>query len=99
MRHALIAATLVLAAPALAQVPPAPAAGSGGGGPVGPSVSEPTSPTGKTPPGTPSATTPADQIARDSTGQQIIGRTTTPQSPVPGNTGGQGTGAQPPVAR
>ena len=61
---------------------------------VGPSVSSPTSPTGKTPPGTPTTATPAGSMARDTTGQNVIGHTATPPSSVPGNTGGAGTGAK-----
>ncbi len=93
----LTAAFLLLAGAAAAQTPPAPAAGSAAGGPVGPSVSTPTSPTGRTPPGTPAADSVPGQISRDSTGQSVIGHTTTPPSAVPGNTGGQGTGAKPPA--
>jgi len=71
----------------LAQVP-APPAGSDGGGPVGPSIAQPTVPTGRTPPGTPTGTTPEERGARDAVGQSVIGKTATPPSAVPGNTGG-----------
>lgn len=80
-------------APGGSTVTPAPAAGSGGGGSVGASASTPTHPTGKTPPGTPSAATPAGRIARDTTGQKVIGHTATTGS-IPGNTGGASTGVK-----
>lgn len=94
MRSMLFAAALVMAGPAWAQVPPAPPAGSGGGGPVGPSTTTPMGPTGKTPPGTPSANSVPGQISRDAAGQRVIGKTATPPSAVPGNTGGAATGAR-----
>lgn len=62
--------------------------------PVGPSVSSPTYPTGKTPPGAASAATPSGRIARDTAGQKVIGHTTTTGGGTPGNTGGAGTGAK-----
>ena len=96
MRNKMIVAALLLAAcPALAQTPPpAPPAGSGGGGPVGPSVQSPTTPTGKTPPGTPAANSVPAQISRDSAGQAIIGQTVTPPGTVPGDPGAKETGAR-----
>ena len=82
---------LMFAASALAQ---APAAGSGGGGPVNPSVSAPTQPLGATPPGTPSAATTEGRQTRDAIGTAVIGKTETPPSPVPGNTGGADAGVR-----
>ena len=84
MRALVVLALMVT--PALAQ---APAAGSGGGGGVGASVSQPTVPTGAVPPGTPA--TPA---AREGVGTAVIGKTETPATPVPGNTGGADSGVR-----
>ncbi|GAC1343602.1 MAG: hypothetical protein NVSMB18_19690 [Acetobacteraceae bacterium] len=92
MRSFMAILLLACAGPALAQ---APAAGSGGGGPVGPSVAQPTTPTGATPPGTPSGQTAAGLQARDASGTAVIGKTATPPGPVPGNTGGQDSGKKP----
>jgi len=79
---------------ASAQMPSAaPAAGSAGGGAVGASTASPTQPLGKTPPGAPSAATPAGRIARDHAGQNVIGHTATTGT-IPGNTGGGSTGAK-----
>ncbi len=89
MRAAILAVALFGSVPAYAQ---APAAGSGNGGPVGASISNPTAPTGKTPPGTPGGQTTADGAARDSAGAAVIGKTTTLPGPVVGNTAGQDSG-------
>lgn len=78
-----ILASVALSGAASAQSPP---------GPVGPSVSSSTHPTGKTPPGTPTAATPDGRIARDAVGQKVIGHTATPAGGPPGNTGGGATG-------
>lgn len=86
MRPLLALSILMLPAVALAQ---APAAGSGAGGSVGPSVTGPTTPQGATPPGAPSA-----QPTRDTIGTAVIGKTETPASPVPGNTGGGDSGVR-----
>ncbi len=64
----------------------APAAGSGGGGGVGPSVTTPTTPQSRPPPGTPSAETAGDRALRDAAGQNVLGKTETPPTPVPGDT-------------
>ncbi len=86
--------TLILAAPVLsllalrplASYAQVPAAGSGGGGGVGASVTAPTTPQGKAPPGTPTAETAGDRALRDAAGQNALGKTETPLTPVPGNT-------------
>ena len=88
MMRALVIGLVAMASAAQAQAP-APAAGSGAGGPVGPSVSQPTVPMGAVPPGTPSS-----QPARDAIGTAVIGKTETPASPVPGNTGGADSGVR-----
>ena len=77
--------------PATAQ---APAAGSGQGGGVGASVTQPTTPQGVSPPGTPSADTAGDRALRDAAGQNVLGKTDTPATLVPGNTTGQDSGVQ-----
>ena len=77
------AITVLCASAAQAQ---APAAGSSGGGGVGASVSTPNDPKGTAPPGTPSGETTGDRALRDAAGQSVIGKTETPQSPVPGDT-------------
>ncbi len=90
-----VAVSTLIAGAAWAQTPPAaPPAGSGSGGSVGPSVMTPSSPTGKTPPGTPTDSTVPGQVSRNTTGQDVIGQTANPPTAVPGNTGGQGTGAK-----
>ena len=83
--RALIIGLCLLTTPALAQ---APAAGSGAGGPVGASTPGANPPQGSTPPG--AATGPV----RDAIGTAVIGKTETPPSLVPGNTGGKGSGVQ-----
>lgn len=60
---------------------------------VGSRVPTPTQPLGKTPPGTPSASTAAGRVARDSAGQEVIGHTAMTGS-IPGNSGGWSTGAK-----
>ncbi len=77
--------------PAYAQ---APGAGSGQGGGVGASVTKPTTPQGAAPPGTPSAETAGDRALRDAAGQNVLGKTETPATPVPGNTTGPDSGVQ-----
>jgi len=70
----------------LATYAQAPTAGSGGGGGVGASVATPTTPQGKAPPGTPTAETSGDRALRDAAGQNVLGKTDTPATAVPGNT-------------
>ena len=70
----------------LAAYAQAPKPGSGGGGGVGASVNTPTTPQGKAPPGTPSAETAGDRALRDAAGQNVLGKTETPLTAVPGNT-------------
>ena len=93
MRIALLPAALLLAGTAFAQTATqgtgAPPAGSGGGGPVNESVPAPRAPQGVIPPGTPSS-----QTARDAVGTAMLGKTETPPSPVPGNTGGADSGVR-----
>ena len=72
----------------------APAAGSGGGGGVGASVAKPTAPQGKAPPGTPTADTAGDRALRDVAGQNVLGKTDTPPTAVPGNTTGPDSGVR-----
>ncbi len=64
----------------------APAPGSNAGGSVGPSVSTPRVPEGTTPPGTPNGDTAGARALRDAAGQNVIGKTDTPATAVPGNT-------------
>ncbi len=78
-------------APAFAQ---APAAGSGGGGGVGASVSEPTTPKGAAPPGTPSGQSTAERQSRDAIGTAVIGKTETSGTAMPGDTGGADSGVK-----
>ena len=95
MRIGMNAALLLFAAGSVIAQAPAPAAGSGGGGPVrSNSNTTPTAPSGVAPPGTPSANTVPGQNARDRAGQAVIGHTATPQTAVPGNTGGKETGSK-----
>ena len=84
MRALIFAATLISIA-GLAQAQ-APAAGSGGGGPVSASDAAPNIPRGVQPPGTPSGTTSGDRALRNAAGQNVIGKTATPGTAVPGNT-------------
>ena len=93
MRIGLVAAFLLGVSPAIAQTA-APAAGSSGAGPVGPSVTQPNTALGQTPPGTPSGQTVPERISRDAVGQSVIGHTATPPSSVPGNTGGVQSGTR-----
>lgn len=93
--RALVIAGLMLAGAAQAQTPPAaPPGGSGGGGPVGPSVSAPNEPTGRTPPGTPAANTAAGREARDAAGTAVIGKTTTEGAAQAGATDGADAGVK-----
>ncbi len=78
----------------LAAYAQAPAAGSGGGGGVGASVATPTTPQGKAPPGTPTAETSGDRALRDAAGQNVLGKTDTPATAVPGNTTGPDSGVR-----
>lgn len=71
-----------------------PAAGSAGGGGVGASVATPTTPQGKAPPGTPTAETSGDRALRDAAGQNVLGKTDTPATAVPGNTTGPDSGVR-----
>ena len=93
---------IILAAPMLcliglgspAAYAQAPAAGSGKGGGVGASVTEPKAPQGNAPPGTPSADTAGDKALRDAAGQNVLGKTETPMTAVPGNTAGPDSGVR-----
>ena len=92
MRASILAAALLLYPAALHAQAPKP--GSSGGGEVGPSVSRPDVPLGTTPPGTPSGETAGDRALRDAAGQNVIGRTEMPTSPVPGDTKGLDSGVR-----
>ena len=92
MRASILAAALLLYPAALHAQAPKP--GSSGGGEVGPSVSRPDVPLGTTPPGTPSGETAGDRALRDAAGQNVIGRTETLTSPVPGDTKGLDSGVR-----
>ena len=81
--RSLIFVAMLMSVAAQAQ---APAPGSGGGGPVGASVATPSSPQGVQPPGTPSGDTSGDRALRDAAGQNVISKTATPVTAVPGNT-------------
>lgn len=86
MRALIFTATLMsLVGLAQAQAQ-APAAGSGGGGPVTASDTAPNIPKGAQPPGTPSGATPGERELRNAAGQNVIGKTATPGTAVPGNT-------------
>lgn len=92
MRASILAAALLLYPAVLHAQAPKP--GSSGGGDVGPSVSRPNVPLGTAPPGTPSGETAGDRALRDAAGQNAIGRTETPTSPVPGDTKGLDSGVR-----
>ena len=91
MRATILALTML--APMLAHAQ-APAPGSGAGGGVGPSATAPTTPQGATPPGTPNGETAGNRALRDATGQQVIGKTTTPATAIPGETSGRDSGVR-----
>lgn len=90
-RLTLVAAMLLYPLVSHAQ---APAPGSSAGGGVGTSTANPTTPTGATPPGTPSGETAGDRALRDAVGQNVIGKTETPLTAVPGNTTGPDSGVR-----
>ncbi len=92
MRASILAAALLLYPAVLFAQAPKP--GSSGGGDVGPSVSRPDMPLGTTPPGTPNGQTAGDRALRDAAGQNVVGRTETPTSPVPGDTKGLDAGVR-----
>ena len=83
MRASILAAVLLYPTTLFAQ---APAPRSNGGGDVGPSVSRPDVPLGTVPPGTPSGDTAGDRALRDAAGQNVLGKTETPATAVPGDT-------------
>lgn len=91
MRASILAATLLYPAVLFAQ---APAPRSNGGGGVGPSVSRPDVPLGTVPPGTPNGDTAGDRALRDAAGQNVIGKTETPATAVPGDTKGLDSGVR-----
>jgi len=86
-------AVVILLCP-LASYAQAPAPGSNAGGAVGPSVTNPTAPLGTAPPGTPDGDTAGDRALRDAAGQNVIGKTETPVTAVPGNTTGPDSGVR-----
>ncbi len=92
MRASILAAALLLYPAALFAQAPTP--GSNGGGDVGPSVSRPNVPLGTAPPGTPSGDTAGDRALRDAAGQNVIGKTDTPGTAVPGDTKGLDAGVR-----
>jgi len=57
-------------------------------------VATPTTPQGKAPPGTPTAETSGDRALRDAAGQNVLGKTDTPATAVPGNTTGPDSGVR-----
>lgn len=81
----LVVTAMLVSMTVLAQAQ-APSAGSGGGGPVNASDTAPNIPRGVQPPGTPSGNTPGDRALRDAAGQNVIGKTDTLGTAVPGNT-------------
>jgi len=83
MRAIVLAASVLCPLVAYAQ---APAPRSGGGGGVGTSVDTPTAPQGTAAPGTPTGETAGDRALRDAAGQNVLGKTETPLTAVPGNT-------------
>ncbi len=85
MRILIQAAVLAVLCASAAQAQ-APAAGSSGGGGVGASTSTPNDLPGVAPPGTPNGETTGDRALRNAAGQNVIGKTETPPSPVPGDT-------------
>ena len=92
MRTSILATALLLyPAVVFAQ---APTPRSNGGGDVGPSVSHPDVPLGTTPPGTPNGDTAGDRALRDAAGQNVIGKTDTPATAVPGDTKGLDSGVR-----
>ena len=91
MRASILAAALLYPAIVLAQ---APKPGSNGGGDVGPSVSRPDVPLGTVPPGAPGGDTAGDRALRDAAGQNVIGKSETPATAVPGDTKGLDSGVR-----
>ncbi len=85
MRVLIQAAVLAVLCASAAQAQ-APAAGSSGGGGVGASTSTPNDLQGVAPPGTPNGETTGDRALRNAAGQNVLGKTETPPSPVPGDT-------------
>ena len=92
MRRLMLAAAMLLYPLALHAQAPAPGSNAGGG--VGPSVAQPTTPSGSAPPGTPSGDTAGDRALRDAAGQSVLGKTTTPPTVVPGDTTGPDSGVR-----
>lgn len=84
MRILMLAAAILLYSGASHAQAPAPGSSAGGG--VGPSTAQPVKPLGAAPPGTPGGDTAGDRALRDAAGQNVIGKTVTPQTAVPGNT-------------
>jgi len=94
MRALTLAAALLLYPAASHAQTAAPAPGSNGGGAVGPSVANLNSPQGATPPGTPNGDTAGDRALRDAAGQNVLGKTETPATAVPGDTKGLDSGVR-----
>ncbi len=92
MRASILTAALLLYPAVLFAQAPKP--GSNGGGDVGPSVSRPDVPLGTVPPGTPNGDTAGDRALRDAAGQNVIGKTETPATAVPGDTKGLDSGVR-----
>lgn len=92
MRTSILAAALLLHPAALFAQAPAP--GSSGGGGVGPSIAVPNAPLGTVPPGTPGGDTAGDRALREAAGQNVIGKTETPATAVPGDTKGLDSGVR-----
>ncbi len=84
MRGPMLAAAILLCP--VASFAQAPAPGTNAGGGVGPSATQPTKALGATPPGTPAGNTAGDRALRNAAGQNVIGKTVTPATAVPGNT-------------
>ncbi len=91
MRASILTAALLLYPAVLFAQAPKP--GSNGGG-VGPSVSRPDVPLGTVPPGTPNGENVGDQALRNAAGQNVIGKTETPATAVPGDTKGLDSGVR-----
>jgi len=92
MRASILTAALLLYPAVLFAQAPKP--GSNGGGDVGPSVSRPDVPLGTVPPGTPNGENVGDQALRNAAGQNVIGKTETPATAVPGDTKGLDSGVR-----
>lgn len=92
MRASILATVLLLYPAALHAQAPAP--GSSGGGGVGPSITTPNMPLGAAPPGTPNGDTAGDRALREAAGQNVIGKTETPATAVPGDTKGLDSGVR-----